>query len=302
MKIQKPARVMAVLLAIVILVLGVSMLYSPALISGTQNIDDINYPPGDPSRGEYVLRMAGCVACHTDLKNDGAFLAGGAPLETPFGIFYPPNITPSTTAGIGGWTTEQFGAALTHGISPKGEHYYPAFPYTSYSRMSRQDISDLKAYIDTLEASSKPSRTHELGWPFSERRLLAVWKWINFSPTKSDDQDGQKNTDRGAYLVGGPGHCAECHSERNLLGGLDEDRNLLGTQNGPDNLPVPAIRGAETDIASWEKADLVFYLQTGITPDGDAAGGAMSEVIHESTSYLNDDDIEAIAQYLLREN
>lgn len=259
-----------------------------------------NHLSGDSKKGEYVLRMAGCVACHTDIDNEGVFLAGGAAIDTGFGQFYAPNITPDKQYGIGEWTLNDLYNALTAGISPDKQHYYPVFPYTSYHLLKPQDIADLKAYLDTVPAAAIPSPAHHLKWPFSIRRLMGIWKWLYFKPVQAQEKPEHADTlPRGAYLVNGPGHCAACHSERNLLGGLNLTTPLSGNQHGPEGNPVPAIAGPEADLRQWEKEDIILYLQTGIELDGDAAGGAMSEVIYESTSYLSDEDIEAIAGYLL---
>ena len=280
---------------------GLLTMFSPQLFGKSAVPAALEGIVGDPKNGEYVLRMSGCVACHTDIDNEGEFLAGGPAIETNFGRFYAPNITPDMQNGIGGWSLNDMYDALTSGISPENEHYYPVFPYTSYHKLKRQDIADLKAYLDLVTPSSNVSQAHELSWPISERRLLGVWKWLNFNPIQPDKKaDNAAELSRGKYLVDGPGHCGECHSARNILGGTDQSMPLTGNLNGPDGNPVPAIIGPDADIKHWDKLDLMFYLQTGIQADGDAAGGAMSEVIFESTSYLEDDDVEAIAAYLLK--
>ncbi len=258
---------------------------------------------GDQKRGEYLIRAAGCVACHTDIKNNGGYLAGGPPIETQFGTFYAPNITPDSEHGIGGWSLGDFYLSLTAGVSPLGEHYFPAFPYTSYTRLLDQDIVDLKSYIDSVAPVARTSVPHDISWPFGYRELLGPWKLLFFRQG-ADGETGKQSVseDRGNYLVNGPGHCGECHSQRNILGGIADGDPLSGNSRGPEGHSVPSIAGKETTIADWEKSDISFYLQTGVKPDGDVAGGAMSEVIFESTSYLTDEDIDAVALYLLQMN
>ncbi len=246
---------------------------------------------GDAERGEYVAAMGGCVACHTDADNGGKPLAGGLPLETPFGTFYSPNITSDNTAGIGSWSEDEFVTALTLGLSPSGEHYYPAFPYTSYSVMTRQEIVDLKAWIDTIEPVSEPAAEHDLIWPATIRSALVGWKALFFDPMRKIDA-----TDRGEYLVNGPTHCVECHSPRNPLGGLSS-RELSGNKRGPDGESVPGI--SKADLADWTKEDIEFYLEVGMTPSGDFAGGHMADVIEYSTGLLTAEDRSAIADFLL---
>jgi mono/diheme cytochrome c family protein len=256
---------------------------------------------GDPARGEYVLHMAGCLSCHTDAKNGGQPLAGGRALPTDFGTFYSPNITPDPETGIGGWSTEAFVQALTEGLSPSGQHYYPAFPYTAYTRMTEQDLADLKAYLDTVPPVPNQVRPHDLSFPFSFRPLLLGWKMLFFDDGPIlPDPNQSESWNRGAYLVNGPGHCGECHTPRNILGGPKPNRRLAGTERGPDGKAVPNITPQEGDgIGGWSATDVTFMLQTGLLPDGDAVGGAMGDVIEDNTSHLTPEDRAAIAEYLL---
>ncbi len=280
----------------VLVVAGLVWLFVPFPVTPPV-VDEI----GDAERGAYVLSMGGCTACHTDVKNDGPLLAGGPALETPFGTFYPPNLTPDADTGIGGWTKGEFVQAMTKGVSPEGYDYYPAFPYTSYANMTRQDLVDLKAYLDTLEPVAHRVPPHDLSFPFDIRALLKPWKAMFFhahgiatDPSKSDSWN------RGNYLVNGPGHCGECHSPRNALGAVDSARALSGTRDGPDGKPVPNITPHDGDgIGGWSPSDVTFALQLGILPDGDALGGAMGEVIRDSTGKLTPEDRAAIAEYLL---
>ena len=200
---------------------------------------------GDPERGAYVLRMGGCVTCHTN-GEDGPFLAGGRRLETPFGTFYTSNITPDPETGIGGWSAADFILALTEGVAPEGHPYYPAFPYTSYTRMTEQDLLDLKAYLDTVEPVSNRVPAHDLGLAASFRFPLRVWQALYLDEDgfrRRPDRDELWN--RGAYLVNGPGHCSECHTPRNVLGGPRTDRWLAGTPNPTGDGTIPNITPAK---------------------------------------------------------
>ena len=255
---------------------------------------------GDPVRGEYVLRLGGCVTCHTDERNKGAFLAGGRALSSPYGTFYTSNITPDPATGIGGWTTGAFVRAMTEGISPDGHAYFPAFPYTSYTRMRLDDLVDLKAYLDTVEPVAKEVPGHDLRFPFGFRPLLRAWQLLFFDQgTFQPDPDRSETWNRGAYIVNGPGHCSECHTPRNALGASERDRFLAGNRQGPEGKPVPNITPHPEDgIGRWSRNDLTFALKTSILPDGDVLGGAMAEEVKDATSHWTQEDLDAVAEYL----
>jgi mono/diheme cytochrome c family protein len=254
----------------------------------------------DKDRGAYLFAAAGCRNCHTDVKNKGAPLAGGRAMETPFGTFYTPNITPDTETGIGGWSDEDFVRALRDGVSPAGDHLYPAFPYTSYTRMSEDDMRALKAYIFSLPPVRQENRAHELDFPFGWRFLLGAWKMLNFTPGAMAPESGRSESwNRGAYLVEALGHCGECHTPRDALGGLDGDRRMAGTTDGPDGEKVPNITPDEsTGIGAWSTSQITGVLRTGLLPDGDVVGSVMGEVVNNGTSRLTDADRAAIAEYL----
>ena len=255
----------------------------------------------DPAaRGAYVFHAAGCQACHTDSKNKGPRLAGGRALSTPFGTFYTPNITPDAETGIGGWSVEDLARALHEGRGPDGRHYYPAFPYTSYTGMTDRDVADLWAYLMAQPPISRPNRAHELLLPFRFRATLGIWKALFFKPGRfAGDPARDETWNRGAYLVEALGHCGACHTPRNMLGGLDKSSRLAGTASGPEGKKVPNITPHPEDgIGKWRESDITFFLKTGFLPDGDVAGGAMTEVIDEATSHLSDTDRAAIAVYL----
>lgn len=273
----------------------VLMLALPLLVSLTSRADDVSLI----AQGEYVLRAAGCVACHTDSENKGPLLAGGRAFHTPQGVFYSPNITPDAEHGIGRWSEADLVRALTEGRDQDGHHLYPVFPYTSYTRMRRADIHALKAYLDTVPAVARSNHEHLLPW-YLPRFALGFWKLLYFQPgTYSPDPAKSATWNRGAYLVEGLAHCAECHSPRDALGGIDAAQRMAGNTAGPDGDTVPNITpDKQTGIGGWSDSDLAYYLKTGADPDGDYAGGLMAEVIDEGLSYLDDQDIKAIVTYL----
>ena len=253
-----------------------------------------------PQQGEYLFRTAGCAGCHTDEENKGAPLAGGRALHTPFGTFYTSNITPDPDTGIGRWSEADFTRALREGISPQGEHYYPAFPYTSYTQLTDADLRALWVYLRSLKSVPQANKPHELPWYLRSRATLGLWKMLYFKPGPlQPTPDKPPAWNRGAYLVKAVAHCGECHTPRNLLGGFKSAQELAGNPNGVDDAKAPNITpDRETGIGKWTENDLVYYLETGATPDGDYAGDAMAEVIDNSTSHLTSDDRRAIAVYI----
>ena len=251
-------------------------------------------------RGEYLVYAGGCIACHTDEENQGTLLAGGRALVTPFGTFYTPNITPDRETGIGAWSDMDFIRAFREGISPNGEHYYPTFPYTAYTGILREDLLAIKAYLFSLEPVQQLNRLHQLPWYTSWRALLMGWKWLNFEPGEfRSDTSRSEEWNRGAYLVRHLGHCAECHTPRDLTGGLKRQWELAGNPQGPEEEVVPNITPDDTTgIGRWSVSDITYFLESGMLPDGDFAGGAMSAVIDDNTRHLSDEDRKAIAVYL----
>ncbi len=255
---------------------------------------------GDVSRGAYLARASGCFACHTNTKNKGAILAGGGPMKTPFGTFYAPNITTDKNNGIGNWNLTDFSNALTHGINPKGENYYPVFLYPNYTSLSNQDISDLWAAFKTVPPDNTKVPEHDLKFPFQYRILLTAWKNLFFKNERyKPNPEMSKEWNRGAFLAKGPTHCAACHTPQNLLGGQDYDQELNGNKAGPGGEKVPPITATALLKNKWTKNDIVFALRTGTKPDGDAFGGSMGEVVTDGTSYLSDQDLNAIAEYVM---
>lgn len=247
-------------------------------------------------RGRYIFTVAGCASCHTD----AAAFPGGRPLDTPFGTFYPPNISPDREHGIGNWSETDFMRALGEGVSPQGEHYYPAFPYTSYTRMSRADMRALYTYLMTRQPVARASRAHDLPWFVSSRHLLGLWKAGRFVPGRYQyDPDRPDDWNRGAYLAQALGHCGECHTPRGLLGGMRNNRYLAGTRNGPEGRMVPNItQDSKTGIGDWSPAEQRTFLSSGRLPDGAYTGQLMAEVLGSSSMSLTAADRQALATYL----
>jgi mono/diheme cytochrome c family protein len=255
----------------------------------------------DAQRGAYIIRVAGCVSCHTDKKNGGVELAGGPPLDTPFGSFVPPNITSHPDAGIGGWTIEQFSAALSDGEGPQG-HLYPAFPFDAYTLMSDQDVVDLFAALKQVPPVATPAPAHSVGFPFNIRLAMAGWKNLFFKPRRFEPDPAHGEIwNRGAYLANGPGHCITCHSPRNVFGAIEAGREFTGSAAGGPGGKTPAITAAALTEKGYDKAALIEVLSTGFTPDFDVLGGPMLEEIEDSTSHWTAEDLEAVAVYLLGE-
>jgi mono/diheme cytochrome c family protein len=227
-------------------------------------------------------------------------LAGGRKLKTPFGIFSSPNITPDPANGIGGWSDSEFIRALRDGISPDGEHYFPVFPYPSYTGITDQDLTDIKAYIFTLPEAATPNKPHEVSAPFGWRFLLPIWKALFFSrgPYRSDPAKSRE-WNRGAYIINALGHCGECHTPRNALGGIKADMALAGPSQGPEGGIIPNITpDKKTGIGRWSDDDLKELLQSGMLPDSDFVGSEMGEVGDQATSKMSDADINAMIVYL----
>jgi mono/diheme cytochrome c family protein len=249
-------------------------------------------------RGEYLVHAGGCISCHTEDSDDAEPLAGGLAMESPFGTFYSPNITPDAETGIGSWSDDDFVDAFWEGVSPAGEHYFPAFPYTSYTGVSRDDLIAMKAYLFSLEPVQKESREHDLAWYMSTRLAAGAWKELNFDAERfvaDDSRDEQWN--RGAYLVRHLGHCGECHTPRSSLGVLQADQEMAGGVMGDET--IPNITQHRVDgIGRWSASDIEYFLDIGMLPDGDFAGSSMVDVIEDNTAKLTREDRLAIAAYL----
>lgn len=258
----------------------------------------------DLANGETMFHIGGCAACHATpkpgpkRKTEPLRLGGGLALATPFGTFKAPNISPDPVHGIGAWSEEEFVNAMLRGIGRKGEHLYPAFPYTSYQRMALDDVRDLYAFLKTVPPDARPSEPHELSFPFNVRRGLGLWKRLYFDgKVFTPDPARSAEINRGAYLVEGPGHCGECHSPRDTLGGIVPGRRFSGGPDAEGKGWVPNITPHADGLATWSAKDVVYLLQSGSTPAGDSVGSNMADVVR-NTAKLSDADRAAIAAYL----
>jgi mono/diheme cytochrome c family protein len=264
-------------------------------------------PPHNPdlANGQTTFKAGGCASCHAapdedPAKTDRTRLGGGLALPSPFGTFYVPNISPDATDGIGAWSEADFVTALWKGTSPRGQHLFPAFPYTSYQHMELVDLRDLFAYLKTLPPVAGRARGHDLAFPFDNRRLVGLWKllFLRGRPFVADTTKSAR-WNRGAYLVNGPGHCAECHSPRNFLGAIVESERFAGgpAPDGKSWVPNITPAGLQRDDPPWSERDIASFLADGMTPSGDFAGGSMAEVVR-NTALLGSDDRAAIASYV----
>jgi mono/diheme cytochrome c family protein len=251
----------------------------------------------NPANGQVIFNAGGCSSCHAvPGQPDRLKLGGGLALPSPFGTFYVPNISPDPTDGIGRWTEAQFVHAVMQGVSPSGTHYFPAFPYTTYVHAKRDDIGDLFAYLKTLAPVSGKVRDHDVPFPFNIRRNIGIWKLL-FMDDKPFVPDTARSAqwNRGAYLVNSLGHCAECHSPRNFLGGIVAAQRFAGGPDPDGKGWVPNI--TQKGLSDWSEKDIAYFLESGQTPDGDSAGGSMVSVIR-NISQLSEADRAAIANYV----
>ena len=268
-----------------------------ATAPGSVSQDALAGLSGDPLAGEAVFWAAGCASCHAASGAQGdarLVLAGGQRFASDFGTFVAPNISMHPEQGIGGWTERQFITALQHGASPDGQHYYPAFPYTAYRLAEAQDLVDLWAFWQTLPAADTPSQPHDLGFPFSIRRAVGVWNILNLQDDFTITGDLTETQARGRYLAAALAHCAECHTPRDALGGLDRTRWMAGAPNPSGSGTIPALT---PDKLTWSEAEIAAYLNDGFTPDFDSAGGSMVSVI-ANLAMLPEADRLALAAYL----
>jgi mono/diheme cytochrome c family protein len=288
--------VMVVLLA----ALGFAGFYAltdPRVVSPAPEIGTL--PAPDVENGKLLFAAGGCSSCHaTPGQDDKLRLGGGLALGSPFGTFHAPNISPHTRDGIGNWGVKDFVDAMASGVSPAGQHYYPAFPYTSYRLMPPKALADLFAYIRTLSPVEGKAAPHELGFPFNIRRVVGGWKLLFFEGAAfKPDPSKSEIWNRGAYLVNGPGHCAECHSSRNPLGAIVQATRFAGGPDPEGKGWVPNITQAETGLGKWSKEEIAELLKTGFTPGFDSVGGTMAAVVR-NIAQLPDADRLAMAEYL----
>ncbi len=254
-----------------------------------------NATPELLARGAYLAKVGNCAACHT--VRGGTPYAGGRGIATPFGAVYSSNLTPDVQTGIGRWSPAEFWRALHNGRSKDGRLLYPAFPYPSYTTVTRADSDALYAYLHSLPATTQPTTTHALRWPFNQQAALAVWRALYFQPGSFQPEPAQSAAwNRGAYLANGLGHCAACHSPRNALGGSDAHRTWQG--GVVDGWVAPALTSPrEAGVQDWPLADTVRLLHTGVAPQG-TVQGPMAEVVLRSTQFWSADDLAATATYL----
>jgi mono/diheme cytochrome c family protein len=253
--------------------------------------------PGDPDRGKVVFAAGDCASCHASPgQSDRRELGGGMALSAPFGTFYAPNISPDPDDGIGRWTTADLANALLTGVSPEGRHYYPVFPYTSFSHMRLEDIRDLMAYLRTLPPVKGRAPTHDVPFPFV-RRSIGLWKLVFFDRSPiTEDSTHDASWNRGRYLVEATGHCAECHSTRNVFGAIEPKTRFAG---GPDPSSVGYVPNiTPATIGGWPRSQISRALETGITPNLRGLGSSMAEVV-SNLSQLSQGDRDAIADYLI---
>ncbi|MBZ9808769.1 cytochrome c [Mesorhizobium sp. BR1-1-9] len=258
--------------------------------------------PGDAVRGKRIFYAGGCTSCHAKPGSKGderLELVGGLELKTPFGTFVPPNISQDPKDGIGAWSAEDLANAMLKGVSPSGEHFYPAFPYASYARMKPADIADLYAFLKTLPAVAGRAPANSLSFPFNIRRGIGLWKrlYLSEQPVVSLPEGAPGPVIAGRYLVEGPGHCGECHTPRDLAGGTKKSEWLAGATAAEGSGIIPNITSGEGGIGDWSQADIANYLETGFTPDFDSVGGAMVDV-QRNMAELAPEDRAAIAAYL----
>jgi mono/diheme cytochrome c family protein len=286
-------RILAIVVAIAVLAV--------ALIAWLNLREEAGAPAvssaADPRRGAYLVRVGNCIACHTE--RGGTPFAGGRAIETPFGTVYSSNLTPDKATGLGDWSAADFWRALHHGRSRDGRLLAPAFPYSNYTLVAREDSDAIFAYLRTLPPAQHPAKEHKLRWPYSTQAALAVWRAMYFSPgTYEPDKSKPAEWNRGAYLVKGLGHCSACHAPRNALGASSDMMDLSGGVIPMQNWYAPSLASkGEAGVADWDPAQVEKLLRTGVAPRGSVLG-PMAEVVLQSTQYLDDADARAMAVFL----
>lgn len=289
------------LAALVVLLAGLASVVALINVRGESPVADAPAPGAAPAaqieRGRYLALAGNCAGCHT--ARGGADYAGGVGVETPFGTVFAGNLTPDDETGLGRWNADHFWRALHHGRSRDGRLLYPAFPYTSYTRVTREDADALFAWLRTLPAVRQPNRPHALRFPYGTQAALAVWRALYFRPGDyTPDARQSAAWNRGAYLVNGLGHCADCHGSRNALGATVRGQTFAGAVLPGAGWYAPALdSAAQAGVAQWPLADVVALLKTGVAPHA-TVSGPMADVVYRSTQYLSDADARAMATYL----
>lgn len=300
---QKAMRIALVLLVLAVVVGAAVFVLYPRLLS--QRMPDAvvgaatapNATTQVITRGEYLARAGDCVACHT--TPGGKVFAGGRPMPTPFGNIYVPNITPDEETGIGQWTADEFYRMMHTGISRDGKLLYPAMPFASYTKVTRDDSDAIYAYLMSVPPVRQPNRPHELRFPYNQRELLVGWRALYFKEGEyQPDPQQSAQWNRGAYLVQGLGHCAMCHTAVNALGGSSESKAFEGGMIPNQNWYAPSLTSnREAGLGNWSLREITDLLQVGVSHRG-TVYGPMAEVVYNSLQYLTDEDVEAMAVYL----
>lgn len=276
-----------------------SQRYAQASVSPEEpSIAALLKDPGVIAKGRYLAAAGDCISCHT--ARSGEPYAGGRMLPTPFGNIPAPNITPDSETGIGLWTFNEFWRALHEGIGRTGEPLYPAFSYTSFTKVTRDDAIAIFAYLRSLPALHQPNAPPELRFPYNVRSTLTAWRAVYFKAgVYQADASRSATWNRGAYLVQGLGHCNECHAARGVWGGLDGDTTLSGGRIPEQDWYAPELgTQAHGGLQGWNRQDIIDVLKNGQASKG-VAIGPMADVVAHSTQHLRDEDLQAIADYLL---
>ncbi len=287
---------------------------APSVFHAVRGRDEV-LPSGfvaNAERGARLFWAGGCASCHQSPRaagqaepSPGLQLGGGLRLNSPFGTFIVPNLSSHPQDGIGSWSFESFARAMREGVLPDQRHAFPAFPYTAYQRMTMTDLADLFAFLKTVPAVSGRQPDHALAFPFHIRRAVGVWKWIYLDGKAFVARTDQSPVwNQGAYLVNALSHCADCHSPRTILGGIEESRRFAGgpsleARSSPDGKTgrVPNLTSSSDGLGAWSVEDIEAFLKSGFTPDFDSVGGSMAEVI-TNMGHVSDADRQAMAVYL----
>ncbi len=273
--------------AVVVLALGITASLEAALAQGDSGLVD---------KGKYLTTAGGCISCHTN--PGGEPFAGNRAIPMPFGTIYSSNITPDKDTGIGNYTDDQFYKALHDGIMANGEYLYPAMPYTSFTKVKRDDALAIKAYLFSLKPVHSERKTDKLAFPFDIREGLAAWRALYFKPGEfQPDPSKSAQINRGAYLVEGLTHCGQCHTPRNIAEARESGKALEGAAIQGWYAPNITSDWAQ-GIGSWSKDDLLSFFKTGVAEGHGIAVGPMSDMIYDDLKHLTDDDLNAIVAYL----
>ena len=285
-------RAMRAILAVMLLCTAFAATECPAQ-SGDKSVAEPTAE--DIARGKALTEAGDCASCHT--ADPAKPFAGGKRIDTPFGGVYSANLTPDGATGLGAWSDDQFYRALRFGVAPDGSRYYPAFPYPNFTKLTRQDILAIRAYLATLTPVNNAPRAPELRWPLNYRAMMRGWNWLFFKPgIIMPDQQKSAEWNRGRYLVEGVGHCGACHTPKNMFGADKRDQAFGGGRVA--GMFAPRLDAApRSGLKSWSVDDIVEYLQSGRNAKSHA-GELMSEVVVNSTSKMSDADVRAIAVYL----